>query len=803
MTRTDRYRGRAGATRRERVLWACPCGAHHAVELVVAIDAQADPALAERAMGGDLSLRQASCPVSGERHAVEAPLVFHDPARGLLALVLGEGDRRRELQERAALLTAMAADTAHEVPRYAIDFAVVYGDAGLRGLLEDRDAEEDVAPGAIEVVEQTQPGGGSGPTPAPPTGERWPGGRDPVVRRVGPDGVVQVLVRAGRAERELLSDGALEVRVQLHRMPNYPLVTLAFGNAAALAGRGGAPFLVPLDFAAEGDRAVLGALGKSFDLQLEIYDREAGDALARRRRLSAPLADNARCAVAGAGDYLKRVPSAERSYGKALASFLAPDYDRLGLAAPVAAELDEAALDTFARPPEAVRALRVVRRFSEPASEDWLTLMRGYPVERWQARRRAVVERAVELGLWPGAVAATVAVSENLARSRKDLVVRLMRSFAHLLSATEHGLDEAAVRDNWDALRGEATALGVPPSEWSAPRSEPIVSESEPVASGTIGEVTELLPVLEAARASAEDEAEEAAAPAPARSASARSRTGTGSNGRRPRTGSMAGPVEHMDDAALLRLLDHRERRMPAAIELARRGDSQLAGPVFAALDSMSRGEAGRVLGSAIGFGRAAEAHLLALLSSRKGFLRQGAALSLAVLRGEAGREAICDLLLDEPTEIWREVARALGESGPGAVMPLVSRLGGKGDEARERVAWALAHIAARGGRRPIETLAAGRDAAAAGVARHALELADAAGTDHRQVRSEPPPRDQTVNRAFSRQFFAAMRADPAAPAIAAVDTSAPAMLLDESDVLESVDLDAEESELDERDLLP
>ncbi|HUS69116.1 MAG TPA: CpXC domain-containing protein [Kofleriaceae bacterium] len=792
MTPTDRYRGRAGATRRERVLWACPCGAHHAVELVLAIDAQADPALARRALDGDVALRQVSCPVTGQRHAAVAPLVFHDPARGVLALVLGEGDRRRELHERAALLTLMAEDAAQAVPRYALEFAVVYGADGLRALVGEA-AEEDA--GVIEIVEKTQPGG-SGPTPAP-AGERWPGGRDPVVRRVGPDGAVQLLVRAGRAERELLTDAGLEVRVQLHRMPNYPLVTLVFGTAASLAGRG-APFTVSLDFAADADRAVLAALGKSFDLQLELYDRDAGDTLLRRRRVSAPLADNARCAVAGAGDYLKRVPSAERSYGKALASFLAPDYDRLGLAAPVAAELDEAALDAFVRPAEAVRALRVVRRFSEPASEDWLTLTRGYPVERWHARRKAVVERAVELGLWPGAVAATVAVSENLARSRKDLVVRLMRSFANLLSDPSHGLDEAAVRDNWDALRAEATALGVPPAEWSAPRSEPIVSESEPVASGTIGEVTELLPVLEAARSAEETEAE--AAPRPARTAA---RARAGSNGRRGRTGSMAGPVEHMDDAALLRLLDHRERRMPAAIELARRGDSQLAGPVFAALDSMSRGEAGRVLGSAIGFGRSAEPHLLALLTSRKGFLRQGAALSLAVLHGETGREAICDLLLDEPTEIWREVARALGESGAAAVMPLVSRLGGKGDEARERVAWALAHIAARGGRRPIETVAAGRDAAAAGVARYALELADAAGTDHRLVRSEPPPRDQTVNRAFSRQFFAAMASDPAAPAIAPVDTSAPAMLLDESDVLESVDLDAEESELDERDLIP
>src|SRR5688500_7091758 len=167
MTRThEGYRGRAGATRRERVLWACACGAQHAVELVVSVDVQADPQLAQRVLAGDPTLRQTTCPATGRRAGVEAPLVYHDPARELLALVLGEGDRRRELLERAALLTEMAADTAHEVPPYAVGFAVVYGAAALRALV----GEPTEARVEIEVVEA----------------ERWPGGRDPVIRRVGP-----------------------------------------------------------------------------------------------------------------------------------------------------------------------------------------------------------------------------------------------------------------------------------------------------------------------------------------------------------------------------------------------------------------------------------------------------------------------------------------------------------------------------------------------------------------------------------------------------------------------------------------
>src|SRR5690606_1429902 len=222
------------------------------------------------------------------------------------------------------------------------------------------------------------------------------------------------------------------------------------------------------------------------------------------------------------------------------------------------------------------------------------------------------------------------------------------------------------------------------------------------------------------------------------------------------------------------------------------------------ALGAMTRAEAGRVLGSVIGFGNLAEPHLLAALDSRKSYLRQGAALALAMIGSEAGIEAICDLLFDEPTEIWREVARALGETGEAAVMPPVARLSGRSDAARERAAWALAHVGARGARRPVETLAAGRDPVAAGVARHALELVELAASDQVQVRGERAPRDQTVNRAFSRQFFAALAVDPVPSSLpGGSDLSAPAMLLDESDVLEAVEVDADEAELDEGDLLP
>ncbi len=761
------------------------------------IDAQADPVLARRLIDGDPTLNSSVCNVTRQRTSVAAPVLYHDPVNRLLVLVLDEADRWRELRERARLYERMAEDSEVPVPAYAVRFKVVYGAIGLRRAL-DNAAERARTITPIPVVAAPAPAPRRQPSveertepltredlitaeqaplaPAEPPVVRWPGGRETVLRRVTPEGRAHLLVRAGRAELEQLVGDPLEVRIQLHRLPNFPLVTLALGSPEILQGAAGQPVWVPLDVTGETDRALLAALGRSFDLVIETYDKDSGDALAHRRDLSAPLGDNARAALAAAGDYLKSIPVGDRSFARALASFWAPDHDRLGLGALYAADFDDGALDRLDGAPAVTRAARVVRRFSEPAAEDWLVLVRGESMERWQGRRRRVVERAVELGIWPGPVAAQIAVGEGMARSRKELVVRLQRSFANLV-AGEHGLDDATVGGNWESLKGEAAALGLPASEWSSPRSEPIVSEAEPVASGLIGQTSEPMRALPGGPGAAAN--------------------GNGQASGDPRVSALAAD-------ALVAMLGQRERRMNAAIELCRRGDPASIRPVFATIEAMSRGEAGRVLGHVVGFRREGEPHLLALLESRKGFLRQGAALALAVLKSEVGLEACCDLLLDEPTEIWREVARALGESGDAAVLPLAARLSQRPSSTHERAAWAMAHIAARGGKRAIEALAAGRDPVAAGVARHALELTDLAKSDHLQVRGERMPRDQTVNRAFSRQFFAAMAAEPATIG-SGVDVSGSMLLLDESDVLEAmdVDFDGDESELDEKDLLP
>ncbi len=548
--------------------------------------------------------------------------------------------------------------------------------------------------------------------------------------------------------------GVLDVRVLLHRLPTYPVVTLVIGPPAALRVPSPTQLaVVTLDVGVDLDHQVLAALGKHFELTVVVIHRGVP---VRQVKLGAPLADNVQYILRAAEDHLRGVAAdAEPSYQRARDIVTGAGFDLLGTEHAENNEFRDDKLAQLTTAQHLRRAIAIARRFARPSREDYLVCARGFPLQRWRDLRRHVLESAVAWGIWMGPELAQVAVSEGLARSRRDLVVKLDVAFEALRGhPTAYDIDGDAAADNLKALAEEARSLGV---DLHRKAEGAIKSEDVPMVSGSIdGEVDSLV--------------------------------------------SATTPEQ------LVAMLDDKRDRVTAAAELCDRGIGSAAPAVIAAVKKMSRAEAVRILGKSVKLGPAAAAPLIEGLQSSKAFLRHGCALALALLRTDEGTQSVIDLLLAEPTEVWREIARALGQVGPAALTPLASQIGRLGDrmtpQIGERVAWAMAHVGVRGGRGALEQMASGQSVIAP-LAQQAVGLIDTAARDEVRVRpGAEASKDVTVNRAFSRRFFEALDAgDVAAAPGFDVDVSAPMELLDDSDLIVDDEEEAE-AELDEADLI-
>ena len=523
--------------------------------------------------------------------------------------------------------------------------------------------------------------------------------------------------------------GPLDVRIVLHRAEAFPVVVLLLGSPAGLRrDRRDQIAAMCLDVSAERDRAVLTQLARGFEIVLEVF---AGKRWLRRVLLSAPLADNAAYVLRAADDHLHQLGAggsrlcAERAFQQVSH----PGYDITGAQHPDAEHFRDGLLVAVRTAAKLRRALAMAQRFARPEGEDYLVCVRGFPLVRWRRLRRHVLEQAVTWGLWMGPELARVAVSEGMARSRRDLVHRLHDGFA-LLQAhpTACDLDAAALAENTEALAAEARALGVTPGK----ARTLFDSEMDSVIAGTIDLPSG--PVI---------------------------------------------PVIEQTLGELVHALEDPPERLAAALEICRRRATSAAQPLVASIARMNRTEAVQLLAGAVRLGEAAEAPLISALASSKAYVRQGAALALGQLRSDDGVAAIVGLLVDEPTEIWKEVARSIGQVGPQGLHHLArtlreraARPAGQGagpgagsvagpviDVAlEERFAWALALLAARDCHKAVVQMAGGQGAMAP-IAARALGQLEPARLDQAALFSDADAGEMTMNRTFSRQFFAAMAA--------------------------------------------
>jgi hypothetical protein len=565
--------------------------------------------------------------------------------------------------------------------------------------------------------------------------------------------------------------GPLDVRLVLHRAVTAPVIAVVLGDPDALrAAEPGRFAIAVLDVAGERDRSVLRALSRRFELTAVLG---TGGRAIRRCRLTAPLADNAGYVVRAADDHLRGIATyGEPDFARARDAVLDPAFDSafdlLGISHPDRGELRADRLAQIATATQLRRALAIARHFTLPVREDYLVCTRGFPLSHWHQLRRDAVAQAVMWGLWMGPELAQIAVSEGLARSRRDLIVRLARGF-DVLRHDRHvfDLDADATADNAAAIAEQARALGVELRARKPNDSGAIASDATPEASGSI-----MAPLPQRAPPEARGGAP-GRAPGGARGGTPGGAPG-GPPGRSP-GGPPGGPPGRSIDELLAVLEDGaagrggRSPRVAAALELCDRGDPRAAQPVIAAALKMSRGEAVSVLARAVKLGPAAHSALIDGLASSKAYLRHGCALALALGRSDKATQAVIGLLRSEPTELWQEIARAIGEIGTPALVWLVRDIGQHGAAADERIALAMAHVAARGDGPALTTMAAA-DSIVSPIAARAVELLSTISGDRDGAGpGAGADRDGSVNHAFSRQFFEALDRDAAVATAAEV----------------------------------
>jgi hypothetical protein len=213
--------------------------------------------------------------------------------------------------------------------------------------------------------------------------------------------------------------------------------------------------------------------------------------------------------------------------------------------------------------------------------------------------------------------------------------------------------------------------------------------------------------------------------------------------------------LAEMGPPELVLLLDHPRARRAAALELCRRGDAELVDAVYKAVRKMPRPEVVQVTARVVAFGEASGDVLIDGLGARKTFVRQASALVLGQLKLRRAVVPLIHLLQSEESDVWKEVARILGELGQASYRPLL-RAAREPKSADERFAYALAHAANAGSREALRALA--RDESEGEkimrIAQQAIVREDEARRDAQEVRGDRPTDESDPVKAFSRRFY-------------------------------------------------
>lgn len=531
-----------------------------------------------------------------------------------------------------------------------------------------------------------------GPDVSPPP--RFLSNRDTEMMAGFSDGV-WLFVRLDEGREETFREHA-DLLVQLADVQGYPVVVLALVEATD-----GRPYVrhAALDPYDTDDRRILEALRQRYEATVALFgpdgrfERTVEVSAARRVNVAMILERIDRRTE-------KPRIDAQTAIERALA--VPPPVREAGL--PFQTEEPPPSENAM----EAARALDGLVEWSRPDRLEHAMLSLSVPRDVVDGSMRRILGDAVRHGVALPPALVSRAVSVGVAAEPGELVQRQIDAFRRTCTRPDRGgLTPEQIADNWEQLLKAAADAEVP-----------IDGETHELAWKAIREM----------------------------------------RGGSQAPGSLAGvdpaKLPDMGPPELVLLLDHPRVRREAALELCRRGDPEFLDTLFKAVRKMPRAEVVRVVPRIAEFGEPAADVLIDGLGAKKTFVRQAAALALGHLKLRRAVVPLVHLLQNEPSDVWREVARVLGELGTGATRALTRGVkDAKGQ--RERFVWALAHLANHGCAKQVQELASDADARVAEVARQALTLREEAKAAAAEVRGERPLCSQDPVKLFSHRFYA------------------------------------------------
>ncbi len=605
------------------------------------------------------------------------------------------------------------------------------------------------------------------------------------------------------AERAELFVGVDPAAVfQLHELPTYPLLVLGLvaEEGEEMSELDPPVAFWPLDVRDQKDLALMERLAEDFRFVLEIYDEELY--LVTTSEVHFPLEENVRVVKERALHWITEL-ELEPDLDAAREAFLDPEYRWLPVGDLPFGPLGFEELESAAAVAEALPA---IGQWSQPDLEDELILLRSFPAGRWRRMCLEVLQKAIDFGIWMEKDLRRRALDAGYATSRKDLLRGCLAGFERVcLGELPNELTAAAENENWQALLAEAERLGVVVDHsWEeladkavkrqefaeSEEGEEDISEIQDGEDYVAEEAEKVEEVEDAGYVDDEDveevdeeDVQEVDADDLILAEDDESVDGEPEPGADDELAE--GDLYDMSPMELVALLSDEGARLDAALELCRRQELQAGQELFSVLEKMRKPEVIRLFPHLVGLGGDIVGLLHTSLRSGSTIIRQGSALALGALGDDQSAEELVELLLDEPTEIWVEVAQALGDLGTGALMTVASQIRHASGAQWERLSHAMAAISYESGQRDLLVeLSGSRDEDAATVARRALDIDSERRLEEDEVEDDLPPRDKPVL-FFSRRFFDARAKDEAE--LADED------ILAEEDIVENGDVMAEE----------